>query len=164
MHTRTLLTANATAAVAAIATPSLSQAQNPTTTSKGEVAIAPSFGSLISAINSTSAHNDKIKAMTDLSAANVQLVNVADLLKGNNVEALNNALQKNEADIATLRTTLGANTTIASVLSTDSAKAATTTTDTTTSTAAKANAVTANDVIAVDVGADGKVILYYWKK
>lgn len=160
MHTRTLLTAFAAAAVAAIATPSLSQAQNPTTTSKGEVAIAPSFGSLMSAINATSAHNDKIKAMTDLSAANVQLVNVSDLLKGNNVEALNNALQKNEADIATLRTTLGANTTITSVLSGN----ATTPTTTTTPTTASATAVTANDIVAADVSPDGKLVLYYWKK
>lgn len=159
MHTRTLLTAIAAAAVAAIATPSLSQAQNPTT-SKGEVALTPSFGSLISAINSTSAHNDKIKGMTDLTAANVQLVNVADLLKGNNVEALNNALQKNEADIATLRTTLGANTTITSVLT----GTTTTTTTTTTTPAASPTAVTANDIVAADVGPDGKVVLYYWKK
>jgi hypothetical protein len=162
MHTRTLLTAVATAAVAAIATPSLSQAQNPTTTSKGEVAIAPSFGSLISAINATSAHNDKIKAMTDLSATNVQLVNVADLLKGNNVEALNNALQKNEADITTLRTTLGANTTITSLLA--ATTPATTTATTTTPTTAAPSPVTADDIVAADVGADGKVVLYYWKK
>jgi hypothetical protein len=160
MHTRTLLAAIATAAVAAIATPSLSLAQNPTTTSKGDVALAPSFGSLISAINATSARNDKIKAMTDLSATNVQLVNVEDLLKGNNVEALNAALQKNEADIATLRTTLGANTTITSVLTAN----ATPTTTTTTPTTAAAPAITANDIVAADVGADGKVILYYWKK
>ena len=159
MHTRTLLTAIATAAVAAIATPSLSQAQNPTTTSKGDVALAPSFGSLISAINATSAHNDKIKAMTDLSAANVQVVNVADLLKGNNAEALNNALQKNETDIATLRTTLGANTTITSALSSVTPPAAATTTPSATPTP-----ITANDVVAADVTADGKVVVYYWKK
>ena len=159
MHTRTLLTAIATAAVAAIATPSLSHAQNPTTTSKGDVAMAPGFGSLISAINATSAHNDKIKAMTDLSATNVQLVNVADLLKGNNVEALNNALQKNETDIATLRTTLGANQAVTTVLSSATPAAATPP-----ATATAAPAITANDIVAADVAPDGKVVIYYWKK
>lgn len=159
MHTRTLLAAIATAAVAAVATPSLSQAQKPTTTSKGEVAIAPSFGSLISAINAASAQSDKIKAMADLSATNVQLVNVSDLLKGNNVEALNNALQKNEADIATLRTTLGANATITTVLAGNATAPATTTTPT-----PAANAITANDIVAADVAPDGKIVLYYWKK
>jgi len=152
----------AAAAVAAIATPSLSQAQNPTT-SKGEVAVSPSFGSLISAINSASTHNEHIKGMTDLSATNVQLVNVEDLLKGNNVEALNAALHKNESDIKALRTTLGENTTIASVLAHDST-AATTTTTTTPTISANAKAITSDDIVAADVGADGKVVLYYWKK
>ena len=164
MHTRTLLTAIAVAAVAATATPSLSQAQNPTT-SKGEVALAPNFGSLMSAINSASAQNGKIKTLTDVSAANVQLVNVADLLKGNNVEALNNALQKNEADIATLRGTLGANKALSDMITT--ATVTTTTTTATTDTAAaaaKAQTLTTNDIVAADVAADGKVVLYYWKK
>ena len=77
MQTRTLLAALATAAAAAIVTPSISQAQDTTrATSKGEVAMAPNFGSLISAINATSAQNDKIKALTEITAANVQLVNV----------------------------------------------------------------------------------------
>lgn len=147
MHTRTLLSALATAAAIAIATPSLSQAQNPPKqTSKGEVAMAPSFGSLISALNATSAQNDKLKAMTEVTAANVQLVNVEDLLKGNNVEALNAALKTNEADITTLRTTLGANTSITGVLTANSVP------------------LSAADVIATDVGADGKVVIYYWKK
>jgi phage baseplate assembly protein W len=147
MHNRTLLTALATAAAVAIATPSLSQAQKPTPqTSKGEVAMAPNFGSLISALNATSAQNDKLKAMTEITAANVQLVNVEDLLKGQNVEALNAALKTNEADITTLRTTLGANTSISGVLTANSVP------------------LTAADVIATDVGADGKVVIYYWKK
>lgn len=147
MQKRTFLAALATAAAAAVVTPSLSQAQGkPPQTSKGEVAMAPNFGSLMSALNSTPAHNDKIKAMTDINAANVQLVNVEDLLKGNNVEALNAALKKNEADVSTLRTTLGANTAINGVLTANSTPLA------------------ASDVVAADVGADGKVILYYWKK
>ena len=152
MQNRTLLSALATAAVVAIATPSLTQAQNPTPTpptpqvSKGEVESAPNFGSLISALNSASAHNDKLKAMTEITAANIQLVNVDSLLKGNSAEALEAALKKNEADITTLRTTLGANTSITSALT------------------ANSTPLTSADVVATDVGADGKVVVYYGKK
>lgn len=146
MHKRTLLAVLTTAAVTAVVTPSVSGAQQPTQTAKGEVAIQPNFGSLIFALNSTAAHNDKLKAMTELTAANVQLVNVEDLLKGNNVEALTNALQKNETDVTALRTTLGANTTITSTLTTNTVP------------------LTTTDVIATDVGADGKVVVYFWKK
>jgi hypothetical protein len=147
MQNRTLLTAVATAAFVAIATPSISRAQDTTrATSKGEVATMPNFGSLISAINSTAATNAKLKGMTTIEATNVQLVNVEDLLKGNNVEALNEALKKNEADLATLRTTLGSNATVSSSLTTN------------------ATPLAATDIVATDVGADGKVIVYYWKK
>ena len=156
MQTRTLLAAVATAAVAAIVTPSLSSAQATPpqkTTSKGEVAIQPNFGSLISAINASSAHNDKIKAMADVNATNVQLVNVEDLLKGNDVEALTNALTKNQTDIDALRATLGANATINGVIT---STASATTTD--------APKLAPADVIAADVSPDGKLVLYYWKK
>lgn len=147
MHNRTLLTALTTAFAVAVAVPSVSKAQDTTTkTSKGEVALKPNFGSLMSALNSASAHNDKLKAMTEVTAANVQLVNVEDLLKGNNVEAFNAALAKNEADVTALRTTLGANTTINGMLTSNSVP------------------LTATDVVATDVGADGKLVVYYWKK
>jgi hypothetical protein len=147
MQKRTLLAALATATAAAIVTPSVSQAQDTTkTTSKGEVAMAPNITSLISAINSASATNDKIKAMTDVSAANVQLVNVEDVVKGSDTTVLAAALKKNDTDLKALRTTLGTNTALTGVLS------------------ANATPLTASDVVAADVDADGKVVLYYWKK
>jgi hypothetical protein len=147
MHNRTLLAALATAAVVAVASPSVSHAQVPQT-SKGEVALKPNFGSLISAINASAAHSEKIKAMTEVNAANVTLVNAEELLQGNSKEALEAALTKNEADIATLRTTLGANTTISGLLTANTTPAP----------------LSAADVIATDVTPDGKVVLYYWKK
>jgi len=165
MQTRTLLAATAVAAIAAIATPSISRAQDTTakktTTSPGEVAMAPNFGSLISAINSSSKHNDKIKSLTDVNAANVQLVNVDDLLKGNDVNALNNALEKNQADITALQTTLGGNSTINAAIT---ATALPTTAAAATDSTAKAATLTASDVVAADVTPEGKVVLYYWKK
>ena len=148
MHNRTLLAALATAAVVAIASPSASNAQVPQT-SKGEVAMKPNFGSLISAINSSAAQNDKLKAITtEVPAANITLVNVEELLQGNNVEALNAAITKNEADVKLVRATL-ATPTLAAV--------------TTALTGVKPE-LTADDVVATDVGPDGKLIVYYWKK
>jgi hypothetical protein len=158
MQTRTLLAAVATAAIAAIVTPSLSSAQDTTTkkTSAGEVAMRPSFGSLISAINSSSATNAKVQALTTVNAADVQLVNVEDLLKGNDVQALNNALTKNQADITALRTTLGGSQAFSTVLATA---------DTSASAASSMSMKpAAKDVVAADVSPDGKVTLYYWKK
>lgn len=144
MHKRTLLAALAAAAITAVATPAVSHAQQQKE-SKGEVA-TPSFGSLISAINSSKANSEKLTAMTTLTAENVQLVNVQDLLQGNNVEALEAALTKNEADVSSLRTAVSSNTTITPLLE------------------AKMPKVEAKDVVATDISADGKVIVYYWQK
>ncbi len=147
MQKRTFLAALATAAAVAVVTPSISQAQDTTrATSKGEVALAPSFTSLMAAISSTSANTAKLKAMTDIAAANVQLVNVQDLLKDNSADSLTATLKQNDADITALRTTLGTNTALTGVLT------------------ANTTPLTANDVVAADVTADGKVVLYYWKK
>jgi hypothetical protein len=147
MQKRTFLAALATAAAVAVVTPSISQAQDTTrATSKGEVALAPSFTSLMTAISSTSATTAKLKAMTDIAAANVQLVNVQDLLKDNSADSLTATLKQNDADITALRTTLGTNTALTGVLT------------------ANTTPLTANDVVAADVTADGKVVLYYWKK
>jgi hypothetical protein len=147
MQKRTFLAALATAAAVAVVTPSISQAQDTTrATSKGEVALAPSFTSLMTAISSTSANTAKLQAMTDIAAANVQLVNVEDVLKDNSSDSLTATLKQNDADITTLRTTLGKNTALTGVLT------------------ANTTPLTANDVVAADVTADGKVVLYYWKK
>ena len=147
MQNRTLLSALAAAAVVAIATPSISQAQDTTKkVSTGEVAMAPSFSSLMSALNSTAAQNAKLTAMTEITAANVQLVSVDSLVTSTNADSLKSALKTNEADVATLRKTLGANTALSTILKGNTPE------------------LTADDVIATDVAADGKVTVYYWKK
>jgi len=161
MQTRTLLTAVATAAIAAIVTPSISNAQDTTakktTVSKGEVAMQPSFGSLISAINSGTANADKLKSLTTVNAADVQFVNVEDLLKGNDVSALNNALSKNKEGVDALRSALGSNPAIGLLMAPDSAA-------TSTSTMSASAKPSAKDVVAADVSADNKLVIYYWKK
>ena len=166
MQTRTLLTAVAAAAFAAIVTPSLSSAQDTTakkTVSKGEVAMAPSFSSLISSINSGTANADKIKSLTTVNAGDVQFVNVEDLIKGNDPKALDEALSKNKDGIDALRTALGSNPALSLLLAPDSpAPAATDTTKT--PMPSMSMKPSAKDVVAADVSSDNKVVLYYWKK
>ena len=171
MQTRTLLAAVATAAIAAMVTPSLSNAQDTTvkkpTVSKGEVAMAPSFNSLISAINSGTASSDKIKSLTTVNAADVQFVNVEDLLKGNDPQALNDALSKNKDGVDALQSALGSNPALNLLLAPDNAAKPITTETTaksTTSMPGMSMKPSAKDVVAADVTSDNKVILYYWKK
>ena len=144
MHKRTLLVALAAAATA-IATPAVSHAQQPKE-SRGEVATAPSLTTLLIAIDSASARNAVLVTTTTLTAENVQLVNVEDLLKDASADSLNAALTRNSAVIDSLRTTIAANTTINTALTTNTTPLAST------------------DVVATDVTPDGKVIVYYWKK
>ena len=170
MQTRTLLAAVATAAIAAMVTPSLSSAQDTTkktTESKGEVAMQPSFGSLMSAINAGKANVDKINALTSVNASDVQFVNVEDLVKGNDAQALKDALSKNEDGVEALQKALGSNPALNLLLAPDNA-AKPITTDTTakstTSMPGMSMKPSAKDVVAADVTSDNKVILYYWKK
>jgi len=169
MQTRTLLAAVATAAIAAMVTPSLSNAQDTTvkkpTVSKGEVAMAPSFNSLISAINSGTASSDKIKSLTTVNAADVQFVNVEDLLKGNDPQALNDALSKNKEGVDALQSALGSNPALNLLLASSDSAAAKVTPPAAAPTPMPSMAKpSAKDIVAADVSADNKVVLYYWKK
>ena len=167
MQTRTLLAAVATAAIAAMVTPSLSNAQDTTvkkpTVSKGEVAMAPSFNSLISAINSGTASSDKIKSLTTVNAADVQFVNVEDLLKGNDPQALNDALSKNKEGVDALQSALGSNPALNLLLASSDTAAAKVTPPAAAPMPGMAKP-SAKDIVAADVSADNKVVLYYWKK
>jgi len=167
MQNRTLLAAVATAAIAAMVTPSISSAQDTTakktTVSKGEVAMQPSYSSLISAISLGSANADKIKALTSVNAADVQFVNVEDLLAGNSPDSLKAVLSKNEDNIEALRKALGSNQALGLLLASESP--ATVTTDTTkTPMPSMSMKPSPKDIVAADVSSDNKVVLYYWKK
>ena len=166
MQTRTLLAAVATAAIAAMVTPSISSAQDTTakkTVSKGEVAIQPSYSSLISAISLGSANADKIKALTSVNASDVQFVNVEDLLAGNSPDSLKAVLSKNEDNIEALQKALGSNQALGLLLASENP--APVTTDTTkTPMPSMSMKPSAKDVVAADVTSDNKVVLYYWKK
>ena len=62
----------------------------------------PNFGALISAIRSGNVDLSGVESSTD-----VNVVEIDDLLKGNNRSALDNALADNEEQISQLRTDLG---------------------------------------------------------
>jgi len=170
MQTRTLLAAVATAAIAAMVTPSLSSAQDTTakkTESRGEVAMQPSYSSLISAISSGTANADKIKALTSVNASDVQFVNVEDLLAGNSPDSLKSLVSKNEDNIEAVRKAVSGNPALSLLLASDNgAKSMTTdtTAKSTTSMPGMSMKPSAKDVVAADVTSDNKVALYYWKK
>ena len=166
MQKRTLLAAVAAAAIAAIVTPSLSSAQDTTkkTVSKGEVAMQPSYSSLISAISSGTANADKIKALTSVNASDVQFVNVDDLLAGNSPDSLKAILSKNEDNIEALQKALGSNPALGLLLASSDSAAAKVTPPAATPMPSMSAKPSAKDVVAADVSADNKVVLYYWKK
>jgi hypothetical protein len=158
MQKRTLLAALTAAAATAFVMPGVASAQNPpptpppsaqppvTDTAKGEVALQPTFHSLMTSLDSVAAQTARLKALTDVQATNIQLVNVSELVKAETEQQLNDALTKAETDVAALREALGANTTISDALK------------------ANSTPLTTADVVATDVTSDGKVIVYYWKK
>lgn len=61
------------------------------------------FGNLIAALNNISVQIDRLNALNDLTIGDINVVNVEDVLNGNNVQALNNALNRNDVDITVLR-------------------------------------------------------------
>ncbi len=64
------------------------------------------FGNLIAALNNINVQIDRLNALNDLTIGDVNVVNVEDVLNGNNVQALNNALNRNDVDINVLRDVL----------------------------------------------------------
>jgi hypothetical protein len=61
------------------------------------------FGNLIAALNNVAVNINNLEALNDLTVADVRVVNVEDVLNGNNVQALNNALNNNDVDVNVLR-------------------------------------------------------------
>ena len=105
----TLLKVFAAATVAAVALPSTSAAQ-------GQTSGQATFGNLVSALNNINAQIDRLNALNDLTVSQVRVVNVQDLLNGNNTNALNNALNRNHTEIVKLRDVLNNNEVIKNAL------------------------------------------------
>ena len=60
-------------------------------------------GNLIAALNNIRASIQDVQALNNLTINDVQVVNVDNVLNNNNVEAFNNALNRNKTDINVLR-------------------------------------------------------------
>ena len=98
------------------------------------------FGNLISALNNIAVEINELNALNNLTVKDVRVVNVEDVLKGNNVEALNNALNRNKTEIAKLTNVLNNNTVLTDFL--------------------KNNNIAVSRVIAIDVLSGGGVTLF----
>lgn len=97
------------------------------------------FGQLIASINGLSATTSSIASITT-APVNIEVISTADLSQGNNVQALDNALDRNGTQVADLRTALNANATLKAAL--------------------EAKNVNLDEVVAVDIGANGDLVVY----
>lgn len=97
-------------------------------------------GNLIAALNNIAVQIRNLEALNNLTVQNVRVVNVENVLNGNNVEAFNNALNRNNVEILTLRNTLSSNEIIKNVLNN--------------------NKVDIGQVVAIDVLSGGDVIIF----
>lgn len=134
MKFKTLALALTLAATGAAVVPQTVQAQ-------GQGAAQANFGQLISALNNINVQIDRLNALNDLTVQDVRVVNVEESIKNINVEALNNALNRNNTRILNLRNVLNSNTVVVDVL--------------------KNADINVSDVIAIDVLSGGDLILFY---
>jgi hypothetical protein len=74
------------------------------------------FGNLISALNNISAQVADVEVIDDITVGDVNVVNVEDVLNGNNINALNNALNRNDVDIEILQDAIQNNDVLNNVL------------------------------------------------
>ena len=98
----------------------------------------PNFGKVISSIQAAKTGPTQIQGLTTVKSVNVVQVN--DLAKGENIKALDEAVTKNESDISSLRSALTANTAVKTALM--DAK------------------VDVSKVVATDIASDGVLTVY----
>jgi hypothetical protein len=106
-----------------------------------QTSVQRSFGNLIAALNNISVQIEELEALNDLTVSDVRVLNVEDVLNGNRVRALNNALNRNDVDIVRLRNVLNDNEIIKKALNN--------------------NDVAVSDVVAIEVLSGGDIVLYF---
>jgi hypothetical protein len=106
------------------------------------------FGNLIAALNNINVQIDRLNVLSNITG-DVRVVNVENVLSGNNIQALNNALNKNDVDINVLRNFLNNNE--CSVIAVCNSL----------NDALDDNVVLIQDVIAVNVLSGGDVIIFH---
>jgi hypothetical protein len=106
------------------------------------------FGNLIAALNNINLQIDRLNVLSNITG-DVRVVNVEDVLSGNNIRALNNALNNNDVDINVLRDFLNNNE--CSVVAVCNSL----------NDALDDNNVLITDVIAINVLSGGDVIIFH---
>lgn len=98
----------------------------------------PNFGQVISSIQASKTGVTSIQSLNEVKSVNV--VKIADIAKGENMTALDEAVTKNEADITTLRTAMASNAAV--------------------NTALQNAGVDPQTVVAAEVGTDNTLTVY----
>jgi hypothetical protein len=98
------------------------------------------FGNLIAALNNINPEINNLEALNDLTITEARVVNVENVLNGNNVRALNNSLNRNGVDIIELRNVVNNNEIIKNALNNFD--------------------VAISDVVAIDVLSGGEVVVF----
>ncbi len=137
---RTLKTLTLVALVAAMPVSALAQQGQEKKAAKTQQVAQGNFGNLIAALNNVAVEIGQLNALNNLTVGDVKVVNVEDVLKGNNVEAFNNALNRNQTEIAKLTNVLNNNTVLTDFL--------------------KNNNIAVSRVVAIDVLSGGGVTLF----
>ena len=101
-----------------------------------------SFGTLISALNNVEGETQELQALSEVKPENVTVVSVADVAAQESAATavLDAAMQKAEPNVGKLRESLSANAAVNGVL--------------------ESGSVQADNVVAADVSADGKVTVF----
>ena len=111
----------------------------------GTVARNPSYTSLLSSIEATPTATDKVKQRTDVTADQIRVVDANSVIGPNQGLAIMTAFDKHKDHITDLRAALGAIPAYTTALAAHQAKP------------------TVNNVMAVDILADGDVLVYFRK-
>ena len=101
-------------------------------------ATSPNFGQMISTIQAAKTAPTQIQSLTTVKSVNV--VKAADLAKGENMKALDEAVTKNQTDITSLRTAMTTNAAVKTALT-------------------NAN-VDVSKVVAAEIASDGILTVY----
>ncbi len=137
---RTLKTLTLVALAAAMPVSALAQQGQAKKADKTQQVAQGNFGNLIAALNNVAVEIGELNALNNLTVGDVKVVNVEDVLKGNNVQAFNNALNRNQTEIAKLTNVLNNNTVLTDFL--------------------KNNNIAVSRVVAIDVLSGGGVTLF----
>jgi hypothetical protein len=101
------------------------------------------FGRLLSSLNTLEVNTARFAGITGLTAQQIQLVDVRNLLRGNNQQALDEAYGRNERKVIAMREQMQQSTVLRDLLS--------------------SRDINMSDVMAVDVEADGSGVIVFYR-